>query len=280
MACLSQIIRLEKVAEEMEKGRNNCRLSYLSLDDKKHESASSSLDEKEFLKAAKSQPKQLFEMMYHRQTQLFQTLSDNEKEYDVLLDDYNKLVEEDNALKDQHAVLQVEVDGLKQAYQELAADRDMYMTAFARLQIQAQAPVPVRSGRESVEVPGAIPVDRPSKSTKLLPKGAKLSDGIDPTFDSWLIDMRHSLSTNKDHYDTSETRMALVKRMCEGRAARHLLPRMREDSPNPFFDVEDMFDHLKTLFQDVNRVAKAKDKTLFSPDEEGHSIPRFSCRIY
>jgi hypothetical protein len=35
---------------------------------------------------------------------------------------------------------------------------------------------------------------------------------------------------------------------------------MREDSPNPFVDVEDMFEHLKTIFYDVNRVAKAKDQ--------------------
>lgn len=34
---------------------------------------------------------------------------------------------------------------------------------------------------------------------------------------------------------------------------------MREDSPNPFTDAEDMFDHLKTVFEDENRVSKAED---------------------
>ncbi|EED23126.1 conserved hypothetical protein [Talaromyces stipitatus ATCC 10500] len=173
---------------------------------------------------------------------LYETLNDNEKEYDTLLVNYNKLAEEDNALKDDYAVLQIEFSDLQKELEELKKARDDLI-----------------ADHDLVEILGAALVNRPSKSTKL-PKGAKLSDGVDPIFDSWLIDMRHSLNSNEDHYDTPETRMAFVKRICEGKAARYLLPQMREDSLNPFVNVEDMFEHLKTIFHDVNRVVKAKNQ--------------------
>ncbi|KAE8550159.1 hypothetical protein EYB25_006380 [Talaromyces marneffei] len=46
--------------------------------------------------------------------------------------------------------------------------------------------------------------------------------------------------------------------MCEGEAAEHLLPRFRKDSPQRYRDVDDIIEHLKTIYHDANRVTSAK----------------------
>lgn len=46
--------------------------------------------------------------------------------------------------------------------------------------------------------------------------------------------------------------------MCEGEAAEHLLPRFRKDSPERYCDVDDILEHLKTIYYDANKVTKAK----------------------
>jgi hypothetical protein len=52
--------------------------------------------------------------------------------------------------------------------------------------------------------------------------------------------------------------MQYVKSMCEGEAAEHLLPRFRKDSPQRYHDVDDIIEHLKTIYHDANRVTSAK----------------------
>jgi hypothetical protein len=52
--------------------------------------------------------------------------------------------------------------------------------------------------------------------------------------------------------------MAYIKSMCKEEAANHLLTHMRKDSPNRYEDVDNMFKHLQTLYQDTNRVINAK----------------------
>lgn len=51
-----------------------------------------------------------------------------------------------------------------------------------------------------------------------------------------------------------------MKSRCGGRAAEHLVARSRSDTTNPFSDAADIFEHLKTIFQDPNRVLNAKGK--------------------
>lgn len=126
---------------------------------------------------------------------------------------------EQHDLKDDYDGLKEEHRKLKESKAELQADRDLYLNAFARVQALAQNQG--QDGNDSVIV---TTTPRPAPKSTKLPKGAKLSDGVDPTFESWLIDMRSSLRDNKDHYETPSTRMAFVKRMCEGRANKCCYP--------------------------------------------------------
>ncbi|QGA19826.1 hypothetical protein EYB26_007521 [Talaromyces marneffei] len=85
----------------------------------------------------------------------------------------------------------------------------------------------VEQGREEST---PAPASSGKKSSKL-PDGKRLIDGKDPKFESC---------------------------MCEGEAAEHLLPRFRKDSPQRYRDVDDIIEHLKTIYHDANRVTSAK----------------------
>lgn len=135
----------------------------------------------------------------------------------------------------------------RRAMAELTEERDTFHDRVEELE---------RQGREGTAF---SMVATQKKSTKL-PDGQVFSDGKDPKFESWLVDVQNKLEANADHYLTALARMQYVKSMCKGEAAEHLLPRFRKDSPQRYNDVEDMFEHLKTIYQDANRVTSAKRK--------------------
>ncbi|KAL3704448.1 hypothetical protein TMatcc_010139 [Talaromyces marneffei ATCC 18224] len=247
------MVRLNEMIESLKALETDRRLSYLAPQEGHDEEEGVTAEEgtyteEDFLKEARLNPKQLFDFM-HIMKQYRILYQEHEED----LAEKDDLKEEFDALKAEHKKVRKNMEQLQSQHQELEADRDMFRDAFARVQLRVSSE-PGTAGATANHA-----TDRTPKSTKL-PKGSKLSDGAEPTFESWLIDMRASLDNNRDHYETPGKRMAFVKRMCEGRASKHLLPRMRDDSPNPFTDAEDMFEHLKTIFLDVNRVNKAKDK--------------------
>jgi len=105
---------------------------------------------------------------------------------------------------------------------------------------------------------GSAPAPAPSgKKSSKLPDGKRLADGKDPKFESWLIDIENKLEANADHYPTALARMQYVKSMCEGEAADHLLPRFRKDSPQRYRDINDIIEHLKTIYYNANHVTSA-----------------------
>ncbi|EED15983.1 hypothetical protein TSTA_010990 [Talaromyces stipitatus ATCC 10500] len=71
-----------------------------------------------------------------------------------------------------------------------------------------------------------------------IPDRKKLSNGKDSRYESWKIDMLGKLHAQALQYNTPEARKMYVKSMCEGDAADHLMARMRDDTVNPFNDVD------------------------------------------
>ncbi|QKX58439.1 uncharacterized protein TRUGW13939_11249 [Talaromyces rugulosus] len=188
------------------------------------------MNEQEFLSLCRTDPQRLFDRMYEQQDKSAQQAEDlriqNEKEQQSLM---------------------VEVANLKQTIRD--------QTAAMRELIEERDTAQDRADRTGWGTPA--PEGKHTKSTKL-PDGQVLVDGKDPKFESWLIDVEGKLEANADHYPTAQARMAYVKSMCKGEAANHLLARMRKDSPDRYHDVDDIFDHLRTLYQDANRVINAK----------------------
>ncbi|EED18927.1 retrotransposon polyprotein, putative [Talaromyces stipitatus ATCC 10500] len=141
-----------------------------------------------------------------------------------------------------------ELSQKNEAFQRLIDERDELQFAMNKLTLRFLNQEPGT---------GTVAASVTKKSPKI-PDGKKLSDGKDPRYESWKIDVRAKLKANKDQYDTPEARRAYVKSMCEGEAAEHLLARLRDDAPDPFIDADDMIEHLDTIYLDANRVSNAK----------------------
>ena len=87
------------------------------------------------------------------------------------------------------------------------------------------------------------------KSAKM-PDAPLLTDGIEPTFESWKLQVTGKLRVNADHFPTADSRMTYVFSRTGGDAEKHLRPRYSRDSDDPFESEEDMIDHLTAIYED------------------------------
>ena len=84
------------------------------------------------------------------------------------------------------------------------------------------------------------------KSVKL-PDPQPLSDGIDPTFENWRIQVRGKLRVNHDHFLSEEAKMLYVFGRTTGDAQRHLQAKFEDDSPVRLTSVSEMLQHLAAI---------------------------------
>jgi hypothetical protein len=94
--------------------------------------------------------------------------------------------------------------------------------------------------------------------SKKRPDSKELSDGVDPTFESWRILVKGKLRANADHFPTEEDRMDYVFGRTTGKAQKHLLPRFDEDSPARFTTAEEMIQYLAARYINPNKVRDAR----------------------
>jgi len=99
-----------------------------------------------------------------------------------------------------------------------------------------------------------------SKHTYRLPDPPILTDGKDPTFDSWNTMIRDKLRNNAYLFQDESARIAYVFNRTGGYANKQLLPRRRQDSANPFADSFEMIELLETVLGDTNRTHTARAK--------------------
>jgi len=98
---------------------------------------------------------------------------------------------------------------------------------------------------------------RPQRSAKI-PDPPIFTDGKDPTFDSWKLQMRGKLRANADHYPTNEDKMTYVFSRTGGDAQEHLLARYDEESKDPFGNDKEMINHLASIYEDPHKVQNAR----------------------
>jgi len=98
---------------------------------------------------------------------------------------------------------------------------------------------------------------RPKRSAKI-PDPPILTDGKDPTFDSWKLQMRGKLRTNADHFPEEEDKMTYVFSRTGGNAQGHLEPRYEEESKDPFLTANDMIKLLASIYEDPHKVQNAR----------------------
>lgn len=87
-----------------------------------------------------------------------------------------------------------------------------------------------------------------------------LTDGKEPRFNDWMLLMTQKLEANSDHFDTQQLRHAYVASCCDGKAQKHITPHLHTDASNQYEDSDDMLEHLRTIYDDLNRVTIAKNQ--------------------
>jgi hypothetical protein len=96
------------------------------------------------------------------------------------------------------------------------------------------------------------------KKSKSIPDPPPLTNGKEPTFESWRLQLRGKLRVNADHFPSDEARMAYVYGCTEGDAQKHLNPRYNEESADPFLSDVEMVDHLANIYEDRYKVQNAR----------------------
>jgi hypothetical protein len=84
-----------------------------------------------------------------------------------------------------------------------------------------------------------------------------LSDGIDPTYEAWSIQLEGKLLEPQYRDCEERIRMHYVFSATSGRAQSHLQTRMSRTASNPFRSVNEMIEVLETAFVNPNRVREA-----------------------
>lgn len=231
-----------KTRENVETGVSNRHLTVdfgeLELTDQLRQARQTgSLDRETFLQLCAEQPDALFNSLYNHLSKL-QDQTRKTAEQDLNNNDDDDLRE---AQEEEITQLKERVKHQQDAIAELIQERDE-----ARNQLEQHR------HEESI-----APASNSKKSTKL-PDRQHLTDRINPKFKSWLIDVENKLEANADHYPTPLARMQYVKSMYKGEATNHLLPQFHKDSPQQYHDIDNIIDHLKTLYIDENQVINTK----------------------
>ena len=149
--------------------------------------------------------------------------------------------------------------------QERQADRDQVTQLLTQITALTAAITPnqvIPSIERDAQDTESITSDanRPSKTnySKKRPDPPVLTDGTDPTFESWKIQIRAKLRANADHYPSEEDKREYLFSRTLGNAQKHLLPRFDEDSPTRFTSVKEMLSHLASIYVNPNKVRDAQ----------------------
>ena len=101
------------------------------------------------------------------------------------------------------------------------------------------------------------PADRPQRSAKVADPPI-LTNGADPSFDNWRLQIRDKLEVNADHFPNVRARMAYIFGRTGGDAQTHLRPRYAEESADAFETDEEMVAHLASIYEDPYKVQNAR----------------------
>src|SRR6266487_3882389 len=97
-----------------------------------------------------------------------------------------------------------------------------------------------------------------TKRSAKIPDLAILTDGQDPTFESWKIQILAKLSVNADYFANDSARIAYVFSRTSGDAQKHLNPQMGDNAVDRFRTATEIIDHLSGIYKDPFRVQNAR----------------------
>ena len=85
------------------------------------------------------------------------------------------------------------------------------------------------------------------------------------SFSNWLSRIKNKLYENADYYPTKSMKLAYVKGLIRGKAAKHILLHLKDNAINLYITIQDLFEHLTFAYKNPNRlfIAKNEFKKLF-----------------
>ncbi|OQE34336.1 hypothetical protein PENCOP_c021G03699 [Penicillium coprophilum] len=184
--------------------------------------------------------------------------------FQVMVDEYKKMQLRLQGMKEQNALLLSERAEAEKMISELTVERDEAiahrdLAERKRGQMAIQLLEVSQSGTRGdtpivgvTATAGAMPV----KSAKL-PDAPILKDGKEVRYETWESIIRQKLRANADYFPTPDHRKFYIQSRCEGKAHMHIAPRLNDKASEPYIDAEDMLDHLRSVFENPNRVAEA-----------------------
>jgi hypothetical protein len=87
-----------------------------------------------------------------------------------------------------------------------------------------------------------------------------LNNGKAVWFDDWLVLIKQKLTKNANHYNIPSLQIALVLGYMTGKAQRHIAPRLRDRAINKYKDSDEIFEHLKVIYNNPNHLITAKNE--------------------
>jgi hypothetical protein len=149
-----------------------------------------------------------------------------------------------------------------------------YSTRSDRRQPSQDRPIPTTEPRPSPAPTEGIAI-APRQRTAKLPDPPCFSDGNNPTFEGWRYQIKNKLRANADHFATEEDKIFYVFGRTEGDAAKHLLPRIDEDSPTPFLYATELLQYLASIYVNPNKARDSRFKYNQLRMKTGQSFAEF-----
>ena len=162
------------------------------------------------------------------------------------------------------AQLQEEMQSLQASRQQ---DHDLLAQILAQVTKNSTQPGTLHTQAQSTsrtierDTPGSplsSPDTNPRHYSKKLPDPPPLSDGIDPTFASWKIQIQGKFRVNADHFLDEEAKMLYLFNRTTGDAQKHLQPRYDFDAQTRFVSAMEMVQLLASVFVNPNLVRDAR----------------------
>lgn len=98
---------------------------------------------------------------------------------------------------------------------------------------------------------------KPSGKSEKVPGPPPLTDGKEPKFEDWMIEMDGKFVANADRFDNDQMKRVYLVSCTGGLARQRLSARLREDVTDSYTSVEQMFKTLTTAFRNPHRRIEA-----------------------
>jgi Zinc knuckle len=173
------------------------------------------------------------------------------------------LEDRENSDNEEILILKANIQALQEAQVKQHTEHKASLSNIERMlaQLMSNSGPEIQSPRNSDNTDperNSPTLSTPEKYSKRLPDPFPLSDGTNPTFESWRIQIKGKLRANADYFPTEEDRMFYTFNRTTGDAQKHLVPRYDEGSPFRFVSATEMIQHLTSIFVNPNKVRDAR----------------------